>query len=203
MAVGEFARGTSKQHDSVIMPASSTEMDSDNANSKKSVKQPMWLYAKQTNNETITQASRPISKQLLPLRRGSNTTAGKKSSRGGVRIDHTIEQKLEIIQEYKGLNKSGMKEEYAKSIGVSTRTITRWINKEKELLKAKEQGRGRKKTIYNKDGLLRIKLGLMQFYEENERKGVDKIHITGEYKAFDLLKSYNHLNVTYSYIIHS
>ena len=106
-------------------------------------------------------------------------TKGRRSSKKIVY--NTIEQKLQIIHEYKHLTKSGAKEQYAKNLGVSQSTITRWVQREKDFLKAKEQGRGKKKATYEKDGLIRIKLDLMTFYELNEKMpDALKLPITGE-----------------------
>jgi hypothetical protein len=153
---------TTQQHDAVP-PASKEAPSTENT---RSVKPPMWLHAHQKKSKQ-QQAAQNTKK--LSVSKGPSALK-KASSRDGKKIEHTIEQKLEIIQHYKGLgNKGGIKEEYATRMGVSTRTITRWTNNKKDLLKAKEQGRGKKKTTYHKDGLRRIKQLLQQFYEQNER----------------------------------
>jgi hypothetical protein len=138
------------------------------------VKLPMWLHP---NEKTMKEKA--TNKIILSKSPGTP----KKASRKGKKIKHTIEQKLEIIQHYKGLdNNSGVKAEYAKNIRVSTNSITRWIQNEKDLQKAIEQGRGKKKTRYDKDPLRRIKQLLLQFYEKNERlPEAQKINITCEY----------------------
>ena len=176
------------QNEAFLSPAAvSKDVSSDQC-----AKQPRWLYAQQTKaNDKMP------STEKLAANKGPSTMEKSYNRQSRKKIEYnTIEQKLKIIHEYKHLTKSGAKEQYAKNLGVSQSTITRWVKREKDLLKAKDQGRGKKKATYEKDGLIRIKLDLMRFYELNEKMpDALKLPISGDCYCCDICSLYCLINI--------
>ena len=141
----------------------------------KATKTPLWFNVKKANNKRRAERKEKEQKSSGPK------AIKKRGSRAGKEMDHSIEDRLKIIKVYKKLTGKGMKGEYAKKMGVSTRTITRWSKSKGDLEKAMEEGRGKKKTMFN-DDLLRVKMGLKQFYLQNERMPKEqKLPISGEH----------------------
>ena len=116
------------------------------------------------------------------------------------RIELTIDQKLDILDEIE--RKEMTQNDICKKHNTTKSTVTNWKKNRAALEKAqKEMHRGKKKHIYEKDGLNRIKDGLLAFYELNEiMPRALKLPITRKLFRYVVCAQ---LNSMYSYIPHS
>ena len=145
--------------------------DTTNSVHAEAMKKPNWLRVRAANKNIVSN----IKKGKKPLhKRNSNSRAGKKS--------YYVEEKLNMVLIYENAtNGTGCKGGLARKWNVNEKTVRTWVRMKVDLEEQVKMGKGAKRTVLS-DPLQRISIGLMQFYEANQRMIRDlKLPMTGNY----------------------
>ena len=123
--------------------------------------------SKQAPSETSKKKKKKKQITLDGKKPASNDGAKRATKKRKERVEFTIDEKLNILKE---IDKKEMTQvQICAKYKTTKSTVTGWKRNRAQLEQAQqEQYRGKKKQMYQNDGLKRVKDGLVAFYELNE-----------------------------------